>query len=94
MTAASVIELARMALRNLARHKTKTVLTMVAVSVSVGLYICMDGWLTGMNIDSRRNIANFEIGAAKLQTGAYYAKKDDLPMYESFDHWEESAAAL
>jgi ABC-type lipoprotein release transport system permease subunit len=54
----------------------------------------MDAWLMGMNIDSRRNIANFEIGAAKLQTRAYYAKKDELPMYENFGGWEESAAAL
>ncbi|MDR1443605.1 MAG: FtsX-like permease family protein [Treponema sp.] len=87
-------ELMRLALRNLARHKVKSVLTIAAVSVSVGLYICVDGWLMGMNIDSERNIANFEIGAAKLQTRAYYAKKDELPMYESFDGWEEGAAAL
>jgi ABC-type lipoprotein release transport system permease subunit len=47
-----------------------------------------------MNIDSERNIANFEIGAAKLQTKAYYAKKDELPMYESFENQEAIAAAL
>jgi ABC-type lipoprotein release transport system permease subunit len=88
------IELTRIALRNLARHKVKTVLTVAAVSISVGAYIFMDGWLTGMNIDSLRNIANFEIGAAKIQTAAYYAKKDDLPMYENFENWEQSAAAL
>jgi ABC-type lipoprotein release transport system permease subunit len=90
----TIAELSALALRNLARHKVKTILTITAVSVSVVLYIFMDGWLTGMNIDSMRNIANFEIGAAKLQTKAYYAKKDELPMYESFDRWEESAAAL
>jgi ABC-type lipoprotein release transport system permease subunit len=87
-------ELLRLALRNLARHRVKSALTIAAVSVSVGLYICVDGWLMGMNIDSERNIANFEIGAAKLQTRAYYAKKDDLPMYENFSGWEEAAAAL
>jgi ABC-type lipoprotein release transport system permease subunit len=90
----TITGLTRIAFRNLARHKVKTVLTMIAVSVSVGLYIGMDGWLMGMNIDSRRNIAIFETGAAKLQTKAYYAKKDELPMYENFDNWEESAAAL
>jgi ABC-type lipoprotein release transport system permease subunit len=94
MTIANIIELTRLALRNLARHKVKTVLTIAAVSISVAVYVVMDGWLTGMNIDSLRNIANFEIGAAKLQTKAYYDKKDDLPMYESFGAWEQSAAAL
>jgi ABC-type lipoprotein release transport system permease subunit len=54
----------------------------------------MDGWLMGMNIDSLRNIANFETGAAKLQTKAYYDKKDDFPMYENFGGWEQSAEAL
>ncbi|MDR1250717.1 MAG: FtsX-like permease family protein [Treponema sp.] len=87
-------ELSRIALRNLARHKVKTILTITAVCVSVGLYIFMDGWLMGMNIDSERNIANFEIGAAKLQTKAYYAKKDELPMYESFDNREAIVPAL
>jgi ABC-type lipoprotein release transport system permease subunit len=87
-------ELKRLALRNLSRHKVKSVLTITAVSVSVGLYICVDGWLMGMNIDSERNIANFEIGAAKLQARAYYDRKDELPMYENFSGWEESAAAL
>jgi ABC-type lipoprotein release transport system permease subunit len=94
MMIAGIIELKRLALRNLARHKVKTVLTIAAVSISVGLYIAVDGWITGMNIDSLRNIANFEIGAAKLQTKAYYAKKDELPMYENFGGWERSAAAL
>jgi ABC-type lipoprotein release transport system permease subunit len=90
----TIAELSGLALRNLARHKVKTVLTVAAVSVSVALYIAVDGWLTGMNIDSERNIANFEIGAAKLQTKAYYDRKDELPMYENFSGWEAGAAAL
>jgi ABC-type lipoprotein release transport system permease subunit len=94
VTIAGIFELTYLALRNLARHKVKTALTIAAVSVSVGLYIAMDGWLAGMNIDSLRNIANFEIGAAKLQTKAYFDKKDDLPMYENFGLWERSAGAL
>ena len=89
-----VIELGRVALRNLSRHKVKTILTIAAVSVSVGTYVLMDGWITGINIDSLRNIANFEIGAAKIQTRAYFDKKDELPMYENFGGWEQSAAAL
>ncbi|MDR1654632.1 MAG: ABC transporter permease, partial [Treponema sp.] len=75
MTIASVIEIKRLALRNLARHKVKTILTITAVGISVALYILVDGWLAGVNIDSLRNIANFEIGAAKIQTKAYFDKK-------------------
>jgi ABC-type lipoprotein release transport system permease subunit len=91
---AGILELKQIAFRNLARHKVKSALTILAISISVGLYILADGWLGGMNIDSLRNIANFEIGAAKMQTKVYFDKKDDLPMYENFGGWEGHAAAL
>jgi ABC-type lipoprotein release transport system permease subunit len=86
--------LAGLALRNLARHKVKTILTCTAVMVSVTVYIWMDSWLGGMFLESRRNIINYEIGAAKLQTKHYFDKKDELPGYESFMGWEEYARIL
>jgi ABC-type lipoprotein release transport system permease subunit len=89
-----MVELKRIAFRNLARHKVKSVLSIAAVSISVASYIVLDGWLTGINIDSLRNIANFETAAAKLQTAAYYDKKEELPMYENFKNPEQCAAAL
>ncbi|MDR2177649.1 MAG: ABC transporter permease, partial [Treponema sp.] len=91
---ASVIELKRLALRNLARHKVKTILTCAAIMVSVAVYIFMDSWLAGMSLESRRNIINYEMGAAKLQTKLYFDKKDELPGYETFTGWEDYAAVL
>ncbi|MDR2740530.1 MAG: ABC transporter permease, partial [Treponema sp.] len=79
MTISSVIELKRLALRNLARHKVKTILTCAAIMVSVAVYIWMDSWLAGIFLESRRNIINYETGAVKLQTKLYFDKKDDLP---------------
>jgi hypothetical protein len=87
-------DLAGMALRNLSRHRVKTLITTVAVAISVSLYIFMDGWILGMNLDSRRNIVAYEIGAAKVQRAAYFEKKDELPMYESFSGWESVAYSL
>jgi putative ABC transport system permease protein len=84
-------DLAGMALRN---HRVKTLITTVAVAISVSLYIFMDGWILGMNLDSRRNIVAYEIGAAKVQRAAYFEKKDELPMYESFSGWESVANSL
>ncbi|MDR2467962.1 MAG: FtsX-like permease family protein [Spirochaetaceae bacterium] len=94
MTLSGIYELKRIALRNLARHKVKTVLSVLAITISVAVYIVMDGWLLGMNLDSLRNLVNYETGAAKLQTKAYFEKLDDLPMYENFGDWELYAAAL
>jgi ABC-type lipoprotein release transport system permease subunit len=87
-------ELLRISFRNLARHRVKTVLTCAAIMVSVAMYIFVDGWLAGMNIESKRNIVSYEMGAAKLQTRAYLDKLDEKPMYENFAGWERYAAAL
>ncbi|MDR1747648.1 MAG: FtsX-like permease family protein [Spirochaetaceae bacterium] len=92
--AVSVKTIAGMAFRNLSRHKIKTIITTVAVAVSVAVYIVMDGWLLGINLDSRRNIVSYETGAAKIQAHLYFEKKDDLPMYENFSGWQEYASIL
>jgi ABC-type lipoprotein release transport system permease subunit len=88
------VELKRLAFRNLSRHRAKTVLTALAIMVSVTLYIFMDGWISGMTMESRRNIVNYETGAAKLQTRLYFDKQDELPSFETFGGWESYAAAL
>jgi len=94
MKLSGIWELKKMALRNLARHKVKTVLTSLAIMVSVAVYIFLNSWLGGMAIESRRNIVNFEIGAAKLQTKLYFEKKDEMPSYENFKDWEVYKKAL
>jgi ABC-type lipoprotein release transport system permease subunit len=90
----AIWELKRMAFRNLARHKVKTILSILAITVSVAVYVTMDGWIMGMNVESKRNIVSYEIGAAKLQTKTYFEKLDDKPMYENFENWERYEAAL
>ena len=87
-------DLIKIALRNLARHKVKTFLSVLAITVSVSAYIAMDGWIEGMTIDSLRNLISYETGAAKLQTKTYFEKLDERPMYENFGGWETYASAL
>ncbi|MDR0643922.1 MAG: FtsX-like permease family protein [Treponema sp.] len=94
MKLSTIIELKRMAFRNLSRHRVKTVLTVMAIAVSVAVYIFVDGWLVGMNLESRRNIVIYEMGAAKFQTKAYFEKQDERPMYENFADWQKYADAL
>jgi len=94
MTLSGIWELKKIALRNLARHKVKTILTSAAIMVSVAVFIFINGWLRGMIIDSQRNIVNYEMGAAKLQTKLYFEKKDEMPSYENFYGWEIYSDAL
>ena len=94
MTLTGIWELKKIAIRSLMRRKVKTVLTSLAVMVSVAVYIFLNSWLGGMAIESRRNIVNFELGAAKLQTKLYFEKKDEMPSYENFHNWEIYREAL
>jgi len=94
MKLSGIWELKKIAMRNLARHKVKTILTSAAIMVSVAVFIFLNGWLRGMIIDSRRNIVNYEMGAAKLQTKLYFEKKDEMPSYENFTDWEKYHDAL
>ncbi len=88
MKRVEIAMIVRMAFRNLGRHRIKTVITTIAIAVSVGLFIFIDAWMLGMNMDSRRNIVIYEMGAVKIQTPAYFSRKDDLPMYENFGDWQ------
>jgi len=94
MKLSGIWELKKIALRNLARHKVKTILTSLAIMVSVAVYIFLNSWLGGMAIESRRNIVNFEQGAARLQTNLYFERKDEMPSYENFKNWEIYKEAL
>ncbi|MCL2007639.1 MAG: FtsX-like permease family protein [Treponema sp.] len=94
MTIRGIWELKKIAMRNLARHKMKTLLTSLAIMVSVAVYIFLNSWLGGMQIESRRNIVNYEIGAAKLQTNLYFDRFDEMPSYETFQNWEVYRDAL
>src|SRR4030042_2545482 len=82
------INLLSIAFRNLGRHKVKTALTLTAIAIGVGLYIWLDSWLLGSNLDSKRNLINYETGSIKIYSKEYFDKKDELPMYESFDNYE------
>jgi ABC-type lipoprotein release transport system permease subunit len=94
MTLYGIWELKKIALRNLLRHKVKTVLTAMAIMVSVAVFIFLNCWLGGTSIESRRNIVQYELGAAKLQTKLYFDRKDEMPSYENFLGWEDYQKAL
>ena len=94
MTLRGIWQLKKIAMRNLMRHKLKTILTSAAIMVSVAVYIFLNSWLGGMQIESRRNIVNFEMGAAKLQTALYFERFEDMPSYETFGGWELYRDAL
>jgi ABC-type lipoprotein release transport system permease subunit len=82
------MKLLLIAFKNLQRHKVKSILTILAVTVGIALYIFTDSWLYGMDLDSRRNLVSFETGSSKIYSKEYFEKKGELPMYESFGNYK------
>ncbi len=83
-----------LAFRNLARHKVKTALTVTAVALGIVAYLYIDAFIAGVNTESRRNLVNYEMGAATIYSRAYWENKDDLPLYEGFRGWQPIREAL
>ncbi len=82
------------ALRNLTRHKTKTVITVISVAIGIAFYIFLDGLMYGTVNSSKLNIINFETGSLKIYSRDYFAEKEDLPLSKGFFDYEEIIETL
>jgi putative ABC transport system permease protein len=83
-----------LAFKNLSRHSVKTAITVTAVALGIVSYLYMDGFIAGVNTESRRNLVNYEMGAAKIYSRAYWDNKDELPLYEGFRGYQTIREAL
>ncbi|HOJ64407.1 MAG TPA: FtsX-like permease family protein [Spirochaetota bacterium] len=84
----------KMAFANLKRHRLKSFFTILAITISVTVFIFIDAFLYGIDIDSRRNLVNFETGEVKIYKKRYFDIKDELPMYEAFTNYEDILKSL
>ena len=69
-----------LAWKNLSRYRRRTTITAVALAVGVAVFIWMDGWLLGAEMESRRNIVWYEAGAAKVMDQEYLEQIQNLPL--------------
>ena len=72
--------LLQLAIRNLSRHRKRTIITAVSIAVGVGIYIFMDAWLLGVDRDSERNLVLYETAAGRVMRDSYWEERDYLPL--------------
>ena len=75
-----------LAMRNLFRQKRRTFITAVAISVGLALFIIIDSMLTGINIDSERNLVLYETSSARIVTEPYWEDNENLPLRHSIEN--------
>lgn len=84
----------RLALKNLWRHRRRTVLTAVVVAFGVLLFSAFDSLLSGFEEDSLRNLVRYESGVATVHAKGYWAEREDHRLDRVIPGAEAVAARL
>lgn len=84
----------RLALRNLGRHRRRTVLTGVVIAFSVFLFSAFDCFLLGFEQDSLKNQVAHETGELTVHAPGYWGRRQELPLDRTIPAAEELAARL
>lgn len=72
--------LASLALKNLTRHKRRTIITATALAMGLGMFILFDSLLTGLENDGVRTMIWYDTAGLQVQNAAYWEDKDLMPL--------------
>ncbi len=72
--------LIKLSLKNLLRHKRRTLITAAIIAWAIFFYITFDSFLLGMNDMVFQNIIDFEYGHVQVADTSYWENKDELPL--------------
>ena len=83
-----------LASRNLARHRRRTVITMLALAFSIAVLIFMDSMLRGIDEESQRNLVWYETGSGKVVTRAQHDDLDQVALKHELVDYRRLVSAL
>jgi ABC-type lipoprotein release transport system permease subunit len=69
-----------LAFRNLTRYTKRTVITASAIAFGLGLFIVLDSFLKGAEMESEINLINYETATAKVMHPVYLEEQENLPL--------------
>jgi ABC-type lipoprotein release transport system permease subunit len=75
----------KIALRNIGRHKRRTVLSASTIAAGLAVFILMDSMLSGIDRMSIDNLINLSAGALKIRSIAYESEKNTFPLNYTLD---------
>ena len=81
--------LIRLAIKNLTRHKKRTLLTAGIIALAVVFYIFLDSLMLGMKNKALSNIIDFESGHIQVANKNYWEQRDEFPLENLMDNEEE-----
>lgn len=72
--------LTKLALKNLVRHRNRTLITAIIIAFAIFFYILMDSLIGGMTEMSYDNIIDYEAGHLQLVLQDYWDEEEELPL--------------
>ncbi|AZR72176.1 ABC transporter permease [Anoxybacter fermentans] len=86
--------LIKLALRNITRHKRRTLLTAVVIAFGIFIYILSDSLLLGMEERGFNNIIDMETGHLQVSDQNYWKERDQMPLDNLVEFNTKLAAVL
>ncbi|NLY75424.1 MAG: ABC transporter permease [Firmicutes bacterium] len=72
--------LTKLAFKNLARHRNRTLITAVIIAFAIFFYILLDSMVGGMTEMSYQTIIDYEAGHLQVVNEAYWEEEEKLPL--------------
>ncbi|MBN1308547.1 MAG: ABC transporter permease [Chitinispirillaceae bacterium] len=76
----------KIALRNILRHKRRTVSSAVVIAVGITFYLYMDGIMLGMDRGGIDNVIELSFSAITVRTKAYESDKEAYPLKHGIEN--------
>lgn len=76
--------LVKLALKNLTRHKRRTLVTASVIALGLFMFVVIDSLMAGMEEKSFNNIIDLETGHIQLTHPAYWEEREQLPLENLF----------
>ena len=84
----------KIALRNILRHKRRTISSAVVIAVGIMFYLYMDGVMLGMDRGGIDNAIRLSAAAIRIQTKEYESDKEAFPLKHGIENITEIRKGL
>ncbi len=86
--------LTKLAIKNLARHCNRTLITAIIIAFAIFFYILLDSLVGGMTEMSYQTIIDYESGHLQVVNEAYWEEEEKLPLENLFSNDTRMMAAI
>jgi ABC-type lipoprotein release transport system permease subunit len=76
----------KIALRNILRHKRRTLSSALTIAVGVAVFIALNSIMSGMDSGAIRNMVHLSTGAVRITTRQYEEEKQTFPLNFGIDN--------